>query len=474
MKFSELFNLKVSSTDHWFDPILTLDTRLFIDPFLVYASEFGPFVGSHKEIINFFNFQFKQIARSAGNRQSLLWRRAVQDMVFHEPEELCLGYTDAGTRGSGSGIMLARVIVEGLWEAIQAGLKELTHFEEIGIIRENIGADRISDITANILRGRLADYTQRVCKKLGVELNPVNYIRGRFDLKTKNWTPTHVNLPRNPYSKKPVLLVPKRYLRDLPTIDAYDFWEYCYVNENQTLRDEFSQDVTSRIDKRTIIEFARRHSGFRRDYLSNLETQKANPYDLDHDQAGLYRWYQETKDYCGNHPKTLTFHEDNTFHAFVDQLIQTYAHYVEQNKGWRLLWNDNRTPRREAASQDLFLGVVKHYCKANDIDVSREADIGRGPVDFKVSSGFRCRALIEVKKADNSKFWNGLTRQLPAYQKAEEVKIGHFLAIVYNDQDLQRVKNINSQVAQLKKSLKYEAILHVVDARYGPTSASKL
>ena len=53
MKFSELFAVKKDSEDDWFDPILSLDTKLFIDPFLIYASEDGFFKDSHTQIIDF-------------------------------------------------------------------------------------------------------------------------------------------------------------------------------------------------------------------------------------------------------------------------------------------------------------------------------------------------------------------------------------------------------------------------------------
>lgn len=70
-------------------------------------------------------------------------------------EELCLGYTAAGTRGAGSGNNIAREMAAAIQEAINAGIINIRHFEKIAILREGIGADRISDITAALLRRRL-------------------------------------------------------------------------------------------------------------------------------------------------------------------------------------------------------------------------------------------------------------------------------------------------------------------------------
>ena len=66
MKFSEHFGLDYSAQTEWFDLILNLDTKLFIDPFLIYASEDGHFEGSHDYIVSYFNDVFTLIASSKG------------------------------------------------------------------------------------------------------------------------------------------------------------------------------------------------------------------------------------------------------------------------------------------------------------------------------------------------------------------------------------------------------------------------
>ena len=131
MRFSELFQLNRTNEDDWFDPILSVDTKLFIDPFLLY--EFGQkeFEGSHAEVIAFFNSVFQIIANSAGNPHTSQWQSAQNLLRFPEVEELCLGYTSKGTRGSGSGGGISRQIASALWKAVAAGVVELRHFEEV-------------------------------------------------------------------------------------------------------------------------------------------------------------------------------------------------------------------------------------------------------------------------------------------------------------------------------------------------------
>jgi len=474
MLFSEFSSVERSDDDDWFDCVLSVDTRLFIDPFLLYAQEQGVFEGSHAEIIGFFNCAFRLIAQSGGNVQSVPYQRALNMLRFPEVDELCLGYTQGGTGGSGSGRQVATVIAAALWEAVQAGVTEIAHFEETGILREGIGADRISDATAGMLRKRLADYTYDVCQRHGVPTTTARYRQGSYNPRQQIWVPLDAHLPVNPYNAKPILLVPYRYLRSLPTVNADDFWDYCYINENEILRNEYSHDITRNVSKAEIIAFARRHPEIRRRYLEHTERRPPSPYDLVGDPRGLVRWYGVTGAYCQSSPLAFKIESDQDFLAAIDKMVDEYRHFIVENQGWRLLWNDNRTPRREQAAQIVLLGIIKHYCRANNIDVSREPDIGRGPVDFKVSRGYALRALLEVKLAKNSRFWNGLRAQLPTYQNAERVRTGYFIVIILSDADARRTTAIQDAVAEVNAQTPYHVRAVLVDARPDRPSASRV
>lgn len=271
MKFSEHFDINVEKDDDWFDLLLNVDAKLFIDPFLIYSAEDSEFVGSHDEVISFFNEVFELIARSQGREESVLWKKALGLLLFPEAEEFKLGYAGEGKPGAGSGRGFAKVIAEALYEAISAGVEELTHFEEVGILREGIGADRISDITATILRGRFVEYTARISIDKGIPTKEFAYQRGVYDPKLNRWSELRCSLPVNPYDNLPILLAPQKYIRDLPTISAADFWNYCYDNENDLLRTDFSYDITRNVDKKTIVNFARKHPDLRQKYLATIE-----------------------------------------------------------------------------------------------------------------------------------------------------------------------------------------------------------
>jgi len=474
LRFSETFEINRDNSDDWFDTVLVVDTPLFIDPFLIYATEEGPFIGSHTEIISYFNDIFTLIARTEGNSDHLYWKRSEGLLIFPEAEELCLGYACQNTKGAGSGRGFSRLIAAALWQSVEAGIQELTHFEEIGILSSGIGADRISDITANILRHRFISYTLDICNKHEVPTEAVLIPRGRYDSDLQRWLPYEVELPVNPYNDKPILLCPTKYLDELPMISGGNFWHYCYDYQNEMLRNDFGADITRNVDKETIVSFAKRHPDIRGEFIQHVEQQEPVPYDQDQDRKGLVSWFESTSIYCRQYPVSFNFQSSVEFQHFVRGLLDKFRNYVENNGGWQLLWNDNGTPKSEAAAQRLFLGIVGNYCSANNIDISKEVNIGRGPVDFKVSHGYEYRALIELKLVRNGKFWNGLERQLPKYLEAERVEIGYFVVVIYTENDLEKLNDIQDKVSEVNNNTGYSITVFTIDAQHSPVSASNL
>lgn len=101
--------------------------------------------------------------------------------------------------------------------------------------------------------------------------------------------------------------------------------------------------------------------------------------------------------------------------------------------------------------------------------------MGKGPVDFKASSGASIKVLIELKKEHNGKFWNGLEAQLPSYLMSDECSEGWYIVLRFrsnkpSDDRLRSLPGVVSRVsAGIGKSLHYA----VVDAR-PKVSASNL
>ena len=158
----------------------------------------------------------------------------------------------------------------------------------------------------------------------------------------------------------------------------------------------------------------------------------------------------------------------------VANILDKFKTFIEEQRGWELLWNTDGTEKPESAIQLLFLGMARHYLAQYDVEVDREVELGRGPVDFKLSRGTSMKLLIEIKKVHNGKFWNGLEAQLPSYMVSDGTDEGWFVAVRYRDSKSseQRVKELPMRVRALNANSRHFKCL-VIDARR-KLSASKL
>lgn len=113
----------------------------------------------------------------------------------------------------------------------------------------------------------------------------------------------------------------------------------------------------------------------------------------------------------------------------VTTMLKEFKALVENQGLWKELWEDDERPRREQSAQRLFYAMATSYCKANNLDITPEANNGVGPVDFKFSSGFHARFLVEAKLSTNDALVHGYTTQLEAYKAAESTEEGVLLVV---------------------------------------------
>ena len=137
MLFSNHFSIKRTAKDDWFDPILESDTPLFVDPFAIFKERTDPWKTAYEDLMTYFESCFDLVAKAKGNFKSLAFQKAVALLTITEPRAFCLGYTSEGTRGHGPG--RARAIARAMHAAIERGLHDIQHFEQLGILNDEIG-----------------------------------------------------------------------------------------------------------------------------------------------------------------------------------------------------------------------------------------------------------------------------------------------------------------------------------------------
>lgn len=198
----------------FFIPFLDEDFPLYVDPFLLWKSDASLDASLHGTLVESFNYL--GALYSNGNESEAI------DILISASEcsEVGLG-TSSDKLGKRIGKTTAKQILNLFKDIPQLKECGFTHFEEIQLLVEGISKDRISDISCSMLSQFLVDYTQDQCVRHGI---PMSMVETKvFDPKKKKIVLISKELPINPKNNKPIWLIPKRWLRQMPWLNPDDF-----------------------------------------------------------------------------------------------------------------------------------------------------------------------------------------------------------------------------------------------------------
>ena len=156
------------------------------------------------------------------------------------------------------------------------------------------------------------------------------------------------------------------------------------------------------------------------------------------------------------------------FLQWVGTLVDRFQHAVEHTDIWRIFWNDKLTrPRGELIVHAAAATMWSALCEFAEVDMSRESDAGRGPVDFKFSAGWSRRALIEVKLLSSSKLFQGADAQLPQYLASEQISCAYYVCVGFTDRDLRpaRLALVRARCAEYGSRSGHVVVPRFIDAR---------
>ena len=444
--FSDFFKIDTKQLEAIgvFDPTLNVDTKLFIDPLLIEDS-------SHSEIKVNATLRIKEyfgniitLLKASSSIGDLPWREADRRMHFPEIAATCLGYGAATIRGSAFGPLLRAKLLSTAKEIINLGIVDPQLFMLLPLLEEDIGPDRISDMVTRIILPELAAFTSRITNQLS--LPAIAYTSDG----------TIYNLPKNPFEKKttPVILVPRDILSKLPVaIDWSDVADAAY--RNSVIRTKVNKYIGAiwkakvRKEKEELRKKVLSSCEAFQTLLDLFQGTKIKPYDFDNDPDGLLRWRQLLRTIAEEFPLKITHDKPvniNSVASIVEQINHQFAFLVEKKGLSKLLWKDKKTPHHEHVSQKIYFAVADSYCKANNLDITPEADTGSGAVDFKFAKGYDSRVLVEIKLSTNKNTVPGYINQLETYAKAEQTMRAIYLVIDVGkmgkkDEALIKIKN---------------------------------
>ncbi len=332
-------------------PHLREDIPLYVDPFLLWASPSMQDQAAHTALINAFNHLGYTYTK--GNPED-----AIDTLIrASECDEVGLG-SSAKRKGKRIGREKAIEVLELFKRIPQYQTNGFRHFEEIQFFVDGISKDRISDITCNFLKSFLIDFSIDECNRLGIPVQTslvpdlYNYRKNIFE------NAERIELPFNPESGKPLILVPKRWLRFSPWISYDDYFKaYCplddishepekigrvevlaynrdnygvvdtYIKEKErTFADCHNDPLFSQIP---IVSAARKLK-----LIKGLPTGKTDNADREYEDAVcellpslLYPQLDfaaaQSRTESGSQIRDLIFY-NNRSHPFLEELVQTY------------------------------------------------------------------------------------------------------------------------------------------------------
>ena len=443
--FSDYFNIDKATLKQLgvFDPILNVDTKVFVEPLLLKNSASKIIQHSYQTYKKFF-VALLLLLRNSRGIDDKCWREAKKMVRFPEYQYTCIGYSSGNTEGRGSGIEFNDKIFQSAIEIVEFAQGDPEIFLLLPLLEEGIAGDRISDMAQSIIDDDICCYTVDIMAQIGLQ--------GTVSHETKNH---HLyRLLQNPFSKYPIKLLPKDILSNLPVADKVGSVVHELAEHNERLRNIVNKDIahiwletTKSAQKEVLLKELKTNKSFFIETLKALKDYSFEHYDLEKDYEGLYKWLansehfinlelsKETKD-CPDNTDSLLFAVTSIIHHFKD--------LIENKDIWRLFWTKHRAAYRhvrEYYSQMIFFTVCNTWLTSQNSNISLLPLRDEGPIRLKFSiSGDHC-LVLHIKHANNVSLTKGYTDILEKYRDLANQK--HvFMIMNFEEKETTQLKAI--------------------------------
>lgn len=482
--FSDIFDLDPDLLENYgcFNISLINDLPLFIDPFLLFNSTKPGYRKLHDEILKYVSF-----LREMSEGGELLGGLLESWFFFPEVKQNWMGYSRLGNGGTGLGKDFAVSLNRNLntvfsnfgTEKVSKG----SHLEKLCLIRSGVGRDNISDFTTNLIKNFLLDYTQefaiRHIKPILRRSFPIRNVE--FNYETRHWMPKAFDLPC--YNNDFVILTPKDILtKDDTWINKYDivgnFREILSSMPNLQLRDQMSQYFVSNLARLEKEKGNGKRKKPSRKLIAEAVGQVLREF------PEFLDYYIRYKEDNGDQAMSVSearvkqvemlfineltsliaslFSESEFYETGYNTLEEAYKrtlflkNVIENKDGYRIFYVDGESIKREVDLQIMFR--LTWY--ASPSAVTREANEGRGPVDFLISRGAFDKSLVEFKLASNKKLKQNLANQVEIYGRAHDTDKFIKAILFFSSEEEQKVREI---LKELK--IDKEKYIILIDAR---------
>jgi hypothetical protein len=494
--FTEFFKIKEETLDEYgaFNISLINDLPLFIDPFLLFGSKKPEYIKLHENILLYLTFlKSKSSIGKATEAEIKSWYK------FSEVKQNWLGYSVTGNGGSGLGDKFGRAMSSNM-HIVYDDLNNETvttssHIEKVGLFQLGVGKDNISDFSCNLIKSYLLEYTENFAKKYldKSQVKEINVGKVYFDYKFQRWMSKSFTLPF--YKNDFVLLSPKDLLtKDDNWINIHDlrgnFVSICNGIPNDQLKNEINNYFRSQLPA-PVLTGKGRNKKYKKPSNKDFSIAVNETIQM---FPSILNYYIKTKEENKVGAKNISEEKvqevEEMFKVnvmkLISQLIEKTQFYeikpetsfkeaiervnflkdvIENNDGYKLFYFKGQPIKREADLQVIY----RLTWFSSPLDVNREVNNGRGPVDYSVSNGANDKTLVEFKLASNSKLKMNLENQVKVYEKASRTKKSIKVILYFDNSELSKINSILKEL-ELEKD---ESII-LIDAGDNKPSASNV
>ena len=478
--FSEYFDIKSSILQKYgaFDICIESDLPLFIDPFLLFASEKSEYQTLHDRIVSHL-ILLKDLATKDSKRD-------ISIFLFPEIKQNWFGMCKYGNNGKGLGPKFARALIKsfnGYYNSFGTEtILESAHIEKLTLVGKGIGKDFISDFTTNLILEYLLEYTEKFAKKyLKQNQCEVFDIRCKFNPDTEIWTSKKFTLP---YFYKTngdyIILTPSDILtKDEAYIcsdDLYSrFKQIASSLENSQLREAINSFFRKRLPQKpknididaAITATLEQFPVLLDHYIKDRESTKANAAGISLEKVIRLKTelINTLEEFCRRISSTTDFFIINPT-SYGEALRRVYflKEVIENNDGYRIFYK-NGFP---IAKEDTIQRIFRLTWFATPYDVNSEVNNGRGSADYKISFGRNDSTIVEFKLGKSSSLKANLQHQVEIYKQASKSVSDISAILCYSRQEILRVQKV-------RKELKIQDAENIVIIDASPKkSASKV
>ncbi|PLR26739.1 hypothetical protein SGCZBJ_09850 [Caulobacter zeae] len=245
MRISRYFKLgRTQPTLDFVDVSYSTDTALFISPKALASLPSAWGAECAHLVQDFFTTVLRHIrAGRHGDAERLL-------RALREPNETHLGLSRGESRGRALGDGSAHDVWSALSgsKAARSGL--IKDLEDTVLLIEGIGVDIISDMTTNIIRGPLLEYTNEMAKQYGIPLKEGVPSGPIWNSQTKEWTEKFTTLPMTPRGK--ILLVPKAVVRRHLAYSLEEYYRFYVLTHLQKVELDANSSLVQVVKKTKV------------------------------------------------------------------------------------------------------------------------------------------------------------------------------------------------------------------------------